>query len=155
MQVLPADPGVAMTSPDLTVVTMVDSQRERCAWALEAICAQSIIKRMEVLLLEPQKESIDAERQEVAIVDRVVPSGRPRRQVTVDPGAEEVRVAHVELPVDEGPGSQSPNVSALRPSMKFPPGPGDVPLTSWLKRNRGVTFTAANALLYAKRPNST
>lgn len=31
---------------------MVDSQRERCAWALDALCRQSALDRMEILLLD-------------------------------------------------------------------------------------------------------
>jgi hypothetical protein len=41
-----------MPRPDLTVVTLVEPQRERCAWAIQATCGQSIIDRMELLLLD-------------------------------------------------------------------------------------------------------
>jgi hypothetical protein len=37
---------------DLTVITMVDSQRERGARALHAFCAQSIVERMEILVVD-------------------------------------------------------------------------------------------------------
>lgn len=41
-----------MINAELTVVIMVDSQRERCAWALESLCKQSAVDRMEILLLD-------------------------------------------------------------------------------------------------------
>jgi len=41
-----------MTDPVLTAVVLVDSQRERGARALEALCAQSIIDRMEILVMD-------------------------------------------------------------------------------------------------------
>jgi hypothetical protein len=41
-----------MMPPELTAITMVDSQRERGARALHALCAQSLIDRMEILLVD-------------------------------------------------------------------------------------------------------
>jgi hypothetical protein len=41
-----------MTGPDLTAVVLVQYQRERCARALNALLAQSLIDRMEILLLD-------------------------------------------------------------------------------------------------------
>ena len=41
-----------MTGPVLTAVVLVDSQRERCARALNALRSQSLIGRMEILLLD-------------------------------------------------------------------------------------------------------
>jgi hypothetical protein len=41
-----------MTGPALTAVVLVESQRERCERALNALRAQSLIDRMEILLLD-------------------------------------------------------------------------------------------------------
>jgi len=41
-----------MLTPALTAVVLVDSQRERGARALKALCSQSIVERMEILLLD-------------------------------------------------------------------------------------------------------
>src|SRR5882762_4271838 len=48
-----------------------------------------------------------------------------------------------------------PAVTACRPEMKLPPGPGDTPVTSCTQVAWGSRFSAPMTLLYSRRPATT